>query len=76
MDNLCINLYNIIPYFCSGKNVEDAFLDTAKKIFKNIQDGKLDLNSAESGVQHKPIQPGRISFSGGDGQANKNKCSC
>jgi hypothetical protein len=48
-----------------GENVEDAFLETAKKIFQNIQDGRfdrclllgshrsVDLNAAESGVQHK-----------------------
>ncbi|KAH9491683.1 Ras- protein Rab-2A [Bulinus truncatus] len=41
----------------TGENVEDAFLDTAKKIYQNIQDGSLDLNAAESGVQHKPATP-------------------
>ena len=35
----------------TGENVEDAFLETAKKIYQNIQDGSLDLNAAESGVQ-------------------------
>jgi len=33
--------------------VEDAFLETAKQIYQNIQDGSLDLNAAESGVQQK-----------------------
>lgn len=26
--------------FFRGENVEDAFLDTAKKIYQNIQDGR------------------------------------
>ena len=26
--------------FLSGDNVEDVFIDTAKKIYQNIQDGK------------------------------------
>ncbi len=38
----------------TGEGVEEAFLETAKRIFQNIQDGSLDLNAAESGVQHKP----------------------
>ena len=44
----------------TGENVEDAFLETAKKIYQNIQDGSLDLNAAESGVQHKPSQSGTV----------------
>lgn len=60
-------------------------MDTAKQIFQNIQDGSLDLNAAESGVQHKPM--------GGNGNAgatganatksltaaaasNKESCNC
>lgn len=38
----------------TGDGVEEAFLETARRIFANIQDGSLDLNAAESGVQHKP----------------------
>jgi Ras-related protein Rab-14 len=37
----------------TGENVEDAFLTTAKQIYQHIQDGSLDLNAAESGVQQK-----------------------
>uniref|UniRef100_A0A8B9GV33 Ras-related protein Rab-14 n=1 Tax=Astyanax mexicanus TaxID=7994 RepID=A0A8B9GV33_ASTMX len=59
----------------NGENVEDAFLEAAKKIYQNIQDGSLDLNAAESGVQHKPTAPqgGRLSS---DAQPQKEGCSC
>jgi len=39
----------------TGANVEDAFLETAKQIFQNIQDGSLDLNAAETGVQQRDV---------------------
>ncbi|RWS26800.1 hypothetical protein B4U80_09964 [Leptotrombidium deliense] len=65
----------------TGENVEEAFLETAKKIYQNIQDGSLDLNAAESGVQHKPASgapgsqlPHRLG--GGDSGANKSDCAC
>lgn len=58
----------------SGDKVEDAFLDTARKIYQNIQDGRLDLNASESGVQHKTTQPGRTSLT--DTPASKENCSC
>ncbi|KAJ8951810.1 hypothetical protein NQ318_019783 [Aromia moschata] len=58
-----------------GDNVEEAFLETAKKIYQSIQDGRLDLNAAESGVQHKPSQPGRNNLSA-DQQASKDNCAC
>jgi|EP00670_Eutreptiella_braarudii_P005267 Ras-related protein Rab-14 len=35
----------------TGKNVEQAFLQTARHIFDNIQNGVLDPNSVESGIQ-------------------------
>ena len=35
--SVCSNLSSVI---FSGENVEDAFLDTAKKIYQNIQDGR------------------------------------
>ncbi|CAK5111783.1 unnamed protein product [Meloidogyne enterolobii] len=37
----------------TGENVEDAFLETARRIYQNIQDGSLDLNAADTGVQSK-----------------------
>ncbi|KAI5089204.1 ras-related protein Rab-14, partial [Silurus meridionalis] len=59
----------------TGENVEDAFLEAAKKIYQNIQDGSLDLNAAESGVQHKPSAPqgGRLTS---ESQPQREGCSC
>ncbi|BHF70162.1 Ras-related protein Rab-14 [Sparganum proliferum] len=37
----------------SGENVEMAFLETAMKIYQNVQDGSVNLNSAEGGVLSK-----------------------
>lgn len=67
----------LTPLNCcfSGQNVEEAFLDTAKKIYQSILEGRLDLNSSESGVQHKPMQPGRTTL-GDETQQNKDNCSC
>lgn len=39
--------------FYSGENVEEAFLNTARKIFAAVKDGTLDPSSAETGVQSK-----------------------
>ena len=54
----------------TGEGVEEAFLETARRIFSNIQDGSLDLNAAESGVQHKPNPV--LSAAGGNGQRGAN----
>lgn len=60
----------------TGQNVEEAFLETARKIYQSVQDGRLDLNSAESGVQQKQQQrQGRTSLTD-DTQSNKENCSC
>ena len=60
----------------TGQNVEEAFLETARKIYQSVQDGRLDLNSAESGVQQKqPQRQGRTSLTD-DTQTNKENCSC
>lgn len=76
----------------TGEQVEDAFIETAKQIYQNIQDGSLDLNAAESGVQHKPLNGGGGggggggafgAAAGGGGQrtnlnatGNKESCNC
>lgn len=59
----------------SGQNVEEAFLETARKIYQNIQEGRLDLNASESGVQHRPSQPSRPSLSS-EATHVKDQCSC
>lgn len=66
---------HICPFVPRGENVEDAFLEAAKKIYQNIQDGSLDLNAAESGVQHKPSAPqgGRLTS---EPQPQKEGCGC
>jgi Ras-related protein Rab-14 len=61
----------------TGENVEEAFLETAKKIYESIQDGSLDLNAAESGVQKKPSANGARSLTGDNSEArNSSSCSC
>ncbi|CDQ94336.1 unnamed protein product [Oncorhynchus mykiss] len=59
----------------TGENVEDAFLEAAKKIYQNIQDGSLDLNAAESGVQHKPSAPQGGPLSN-EPQPQREGCGC
>lgn len=54
--------------------MEEAFLETARKIYQNVLSGNLDYNNSESGVQHKP-QVGPTSLTG-DTQTNKDNCSC
>ena len=59
----------------SGENVEEAFIDTARKIYENIQNGVLDLNAAESGVQKKSSVPVTEKQAAG-GSAGASGCNC
>lgn len=61
----------------TGDGVEEAFLETARKIYQNIQDGSLDLNAAESGVQHKPStgQGGTANLTAESSEGSKD-CNC
>ena len=44
----------------SGENVEEAFLQTAQQIFQKIQEGGIDLNAADSGVQQKKTDAQKV----------------
>jgi Ras-related protein Rab-14 len=77
-------LFNLRVNLCYGKPFllifQEAFIETAKKIYQNIQDGSLDLNAAESGVQHKPTTGGNTGAGGGtvlnDSSETKESCNC
>ncbi|PIK60842.1 putative ras-related protein [Apostichopus japonicus] len=60
----------------TGEHVEEAFLDTARKIYQNILDGSLDLNAAETGVQHKPPAPLNTQQNADQAGGGKEPCSC
>uniref|UniRef100_A0A0K0EUG8 Ras-related protein Rab-14 n=2 Tax=Strongyloides TaxID=6247 RepID=A0A0K0EUG8_STRVS len=57
----------------TGSNVEEVFLSTANKIFQNIQDGSIDLNQADSGVQPRHTLS-RPTPSGA--RSDGNDCNC
>jgi hypothetical protein len=42
----------------TGEKVEEAFIETAKQIFQNIQDGSFDLDVGESDMQMDEDHPG------------------
>ena len=58
----------------SGENVEEAFIDTARKIYENIQNGIVDLNAAESGVQKKSSVA--VTDKPAAGAPGANGCNC
>lgn len=60
----------------TGDHVEDAFLETARRIYQLIQDGSLDLNAAESGVQHKPSHVTRPLGTGEQPETTGKGCQC
>ncbi|KAK4475114.1 hypothetical protein MN116_002202 [Schistosoma mekongi] len=67
----------------SGVNVEEVFIETARKIFQNVQHGSVYLNSVDKGVLSKGALnsgTGRNSVELGnsptDGTARQGGCSC
>lgn len=45
----------------TAANVEEAFIDTAKEIYRKIQEGVFDINNEANGIklgpQHSPTSP-------------------
>eukprot|EP00123_Amoebidium_parasiticum_P009002 comp19147_c0_seq1/m.21821 comp19147_c0_seq1/g.21821 ORF comp19147_c0_seq1/g.21821 comp19147_c0_seq1/m.21821 type:complete len:212 (-) comp19147_c0_seq1:586-1221(-) len=57
----------------TGDNVEEAFLTTARTIYQHVQDGVLDLNAADVGVQQKE-RP--VSLTKTQNEAEAGGCAC
>lgn len=45
-------------------NVDDAFINTAKEIYQNIQEGTCDINNESSGVKLGPSINRQDSYNG------------
>eukprot|EP00997_Jenningsia_sp_PLL12_P008077 NODE_4799_length_626_cov_130.383016_g4006_i1.p1 GENE.NODE_4799_length_626_cov_130.383016_g4006_i1~~NODE_4799_length_626_cov_130.383016_g4006_i1.p1 ORF type:complete len:96 (-),score=22.20 NODE_4799_length_626_cov_130.383016_g4006_i1:71-358(-) len=57
----------------TGLNVEEAFLQTAKSIFDKIQNGVLDPNSVESGIQFGQVSTFTNQLANSE---KRNSCQC
>jgi Ras-related protein Rab-14 len=64
----------------TGEHVEDSFIETARKIYQNIQDGSLDLTSPDNGIQPPRSTTTRLGEGPGgsstSGQNGDSKCQC
>merc|ERR1712071_130064 len=60
----------------TGENVEEAFLETAKNIDQKIQEGGIDLNAADSGVQQKPTPGAQKPVNVGNVNTNADAGGC
>uniref|UniRef100_A0AC34FM48 Uncharacterized protein n=1 Tax=Panagrolaimus sp. ES5 TaxID=591445 RepID=A0AC34FM48_9BILA len=62
----------------TAANVEEAFIDTAKEIYRKIQEGVFDINNEANGIklgpQHSPNSPS--SPSGGNPLAGGRAGNC
>nr|XP_048291637.1 ras-related protein Rab-2B isoform X2 [Myodes glareolus] len=53
-------------------NVEEAFINTAKEIYRKIQQGLFDVHNEANGIKIGPQQP--ISTSSGPSSSQRNAC--
>lgn len=53
----------------TAANVEEAFINTAKQIYKNIQQGLFDVNNEANGIKIGPQQSITQPLGGGSGQS-------
>ncbi|XP_063727652.1 ras-related protein Rab-14-like isoform X1 [Symsagittifera roscoffensis] len=60
----------------TGECVEDAFIETAKKIYQTILDGSLDLNAVDSGIQSRNNRPDLRKPAGQEEGAKTSGCIC
>jgi Ras-related protein Rab-14 len=60
----------------TGECVEDAFIETAKKIYQTILDGSLDLNAVDSGIQSRNNKPNINKPAGSQDDGPKGGCPC
>ncbi|KAF8561426.1 hypothetical protein P879_10018 [Paragonimus westermani] len=70
----------------SGTNVDDVFIETARKIYQNVQEGSVNLNGADAGVLSKgsfgtgnvrsTVELGGSGGSAGNDGNRQSSCSC
>lgn len=60
----------------TGDCVEDAFNETAKKIYQTILDGSLDLNAVDSGIQSRNNRPDLRKPAGSEEGPKSSGCPC
>lgn len=70
----------------SGTNVDDVFIETARKVYREIQDGNVVLNSADGGILSKgpyatgntrgAVELGNSSSGAGADSGRQSNCAC
>jgi len=61
----------------NSTNVEEAFINTARKIYEKIQKGSFDVTNEAYGIKIGPMQtPGTVGAKEGGGDAQSQSCGC